>query len=66
MEEAFRRLRLELSQDDERELAAVERRLHALSRMPANLLDTFTLADILDLAAYALSSANPASERFTK
>lgn len=43
-----------------------ERRLHALSRMPANLLDTFTLADILDLAAYALSSGNPTNERFTR
>jgi len=43
-----------------------ERRLHALSRMPASLLDTFTLEDILDLAAYALSSGNPANERFTR
>ena len=39
---------------DKQEIAM--RRLHPLSRMPAGLLDTLTLEEILDLLAYSLSS----------
>ncbi|MAF64457.1 MAG: heme-binding protein [Planctomycetes bacterium] len=40
------------------------RRLHPISRMPEGLLDTLGLEQILDLAAYVLSGADPQAPAF--
>lgn len=57
MEEAFRRLRLDLSQDDERDLAAIERRLHALRAVEARSSSSSSSASSSSISPASSSSS---------